>query len=126
MQPTVEEILGRNLHEVFNGLDAEMRRAAVRELWCRDCVFVDPEGIHRGTEAIQQSVAELRERFPGFVFSAVGRAQSIHGVGRLSWSFGPPEDPQRITGLDVGVTENGKLSALYTFVDPPLATDADT
>ena len=28
-------------------------------------------------------------------------------------------DPQRMTGTDVGVIKNGKLTALYVFVDPP-------
>ena len=36
----------------------------------------------------------------------------MHGVGRLPWSYGP-------AGTDVGVTKDGKLTALYVFIDPP-------
>jgi hypothetical protein len=36
-----------------------------------------------------------------------------------AWSYGPPDDPQRLTGTDVGVTKDGKLTALYVFIDPP-------
>ena len=34
----------------------------------------------------------------------------MHGVGRLPWSYGPDDDPQRLTGTDVGVTKDGKLT----------------
>ena len=42
----------------------------------------------------------------------------MHGVGRLPWSDGPPHDPQRLSGTDVGVTKDGKLTAVYVFIDP--------
>ena len=43
----------------------------------------------------------------------------MHGVGRLPWSYGPDDDPQRLTGTVVGVTMDGKLTVLYVFIDPP-------
>jgi hypothetical protein len=42
----------------------------------------------------------------------------MHGVGRLPRSYGPSDDPQRLTGTDVGVTKDGKLTAVYVFIDP--------
>jgi hypothetical protein len=41
------------------------------------------------------------------------------GIGRLAWGFGPPNEPAKITGLDVAVVTNGRLSALYAFLDSP-------
>jgi hypothetical protein len=58
-------------------------------------------------------------QFEDYVFSVRGPGQSMHGVGRLPWSYGPPDDPQRLTGTDVGVTKDGKLTALYAFIDSP-------
>jgi hypothetical protein len=69
MEQSVEKIIERNLLEVFNGRDADSRRAAIDELWNKD--------------------------------------------------GGPPDDAQRMTGTDVGVTKDGKLTALYVFIDPP-------
>jgi hypothetical protein len=88
MEQSVEKIIERNLLEVFNGRDADSRRAAIDELWDKNGVFIDPGGVHEG-------------------------------VGRLPWSYGPPDDPQRLTGTDVGVTKDGKLTAVYVFIDPP-------
>jgi len=118
MEQSVEKTIERNLLELFNGRDAGSRRAAIDELWNRDGVFIDPGGVHEGVEKINATAELLFTQFEGYVFSARGPGQSLHGVGRLPWSYGPPDDPQRMTGTDVGVTKDGKLTALYVFVDP--------
>ena len=58
---------------------------------------------------IQAEEQASRQGSDGFeaVFSVRGPGQSMHGVGRLPWSYGPPDDPQRLTGTDVGVTKDG-------------------
>ena len=120
MEQSVEKVIERNLLEVFNGRDADSRRATIGELWDKDGVFIDPGGVHEGVEKINAVAELLFMKFEGYVFSVRGPGQSLHGVGRLPWSYGPPDDPQRMTGTDVGVTKDGKLTALYVFIDPPL------
>jgi hypothetical protein len=119
MEQSVEKIIERNLLEVFNASDADSRRAAIDELWDKYGVFIDPGGVHEGVEKINAIVQLLFTQFEDYVFSVHGPGQSMHGVGRLPWSYGPPDDPQRLTGTDVGVTKDGKLTALYVFIDPP-------
>jgi hypothetical protein len=119
MEQSVEKIIERNLLEVFNGRDADSRRAAIHELWDKNGVFIDPGGVHEGVEEINATVELLFTQFEGYVFSVRGLGQSMHGVGRLPWSYGPPDDPQRLTGTDVGATRDGKLTAVYVFIDPP-------
>jgi hypothetical protein len=111
--------LNGNLLEVFNARDADIRRAAIDELWDKDGVFIDPGGVHEGVEKINAIVQLLFTQFEDYVFSVRGPGQSMHGVGRLPWSYGPADDPQRLTGTDVGVTKDGKLTALYVFIDSP-------
>ncbi len=119
MQTTVDVLLERNLLEVFNGQDAGKRREVIEELWSENCVFIDPEGIHRGTKEVDETVGKLLAQFPGYRFTVVRPAQAQHGIGRLGWAYGPPEDPRRITGEDIGVIEDGRIATLYAFLDPP-------
>lgn len=119
MEPTTEVLLERNLLEVFNNDDPVKRREIIAEVWAENCVFVDPEGIHRGRREIDETVNGLLAQFPGYRFAVDRPAQAQHGVGRLWWIYGPPEDPRRITGEDVGAIENGKLMTLYAFIDAP-------
>jgi hypothetical protein len=99
MEQSVEKIIERNLLEVFNGRDADSRRAPIDELRNKDGVFIDPGGVHEGVENIHATAELLFTQFEGYVFSARGPGQSLHGVGRFPWSYGPPDDPQRMMAL---------------------------
>jgi hypothetical protein len=72
MEQSVEKIIERNLLEVFNGRDADRRRAAIDELWNKDGVFIDPGGVHEGVEKINATAELLFAQFEGYVFSAPG------------------------------------------------------
>jgi len=45
----------------------------------------------------------------------------VHSFLGEQWigSYGLDDDPQRVTGTVVGVTKDGKLTALYVFIAPP-------
>ena len=75
-----------NNGQVFNGRDADSRRAAIDELWDKDGVFIDPGGVHEGVEKINAIVELLFTQFEGYLFSVRGPGQSLHGGGRLPWS----------------------------------------
>ena len=112
------DLLIRNLLELFNERNGITRRKLLSELWSENAVFIDPEGAHQGREKIDQAVERLFDSFPGFSFSVSGPVKSQHGIGYLPWAYGPTGKPQQISGIDVGLVEGGKLTALYTFVNP--------
>jgi SnoaL-like domain len=118
---TIETLLKRNLLNVFGEHDPTKRRTAIAELFVEDVVFSDPHQRHVGRDALDGAVAALHELLPGYVFNEIGAAQTLTDCGRLAWSFGPAEDPQRITGLDVIVVRGNRIAALYTFLDQPSA-----
>jgi hypothetical protein len=45
--------------------------------------------------------------------------QAVQDGGRLAWGSGPPGEAPRYTGLDVIVVRDGKIAALYVFLDAP-------
>ena len=114
---SVDDLLRNNL-EAFGERDAEKRRIAISTIWDSDGVFVDPDGLHIGPEAIDIAIGHLLLKFPDFVFTELGVPDSHNGIGRLTWGFGPAGKTPAVTGLDVIVSRAGKIKALYTFVDP--------
>jgi hypothetical protein len=112
-----DDLLRKNL-KVFGERDADKRRMAISTIWESDGVFIDPDGLHIGTEAIDNAVAHLLLKFPDFVFSELAVPDSHNGIGRLAWGFGPAGKKPAVTGLDVIVSKAGKIEALYTFLDP--------
>jgi hypothetical protein len=121
MSDSIENLLVRNLREVFGERDPVRRTTAIEAIFDRDGVFSDPRGRHVGHRGFEDAVVALQAQFPDHVFSQIGNVDALQDSGRLAWAFGPPHEPRRITGLDVAIVNAGRISALYTFVDP---TDA--
>ncbi len=117
----MDTLLTRNLHEVFGERDAAKRNVTIAEIWRDDGTFIDPFGSHIGHGALDEAVVRLHEQFLGFVFTELSPPQTFHGIGRIAWGFGPPNEVPRVTGLDVGVAKDGRLSVLYAFIDEPKA-----
>jgi hypothetical protein len=54
-------------------------------------------------------------------FTSIGAAIGHHGVGRLLWKAGPPNGPVAVTGMDIAHFKDGRIQALYVFLDPATA-----
>ena len=118
MTRTADDLLRENL-KAFGERDAKKRRAIMSTLWADDGVLIDPDGSHVGPEAIDEVINRLLLNFPNFVLTELGPPNTHNGIGRLAWGFGPPGGKPVVTGLDVMVSNAGRIQAFYTFVDPP-------
>lgn len=82
----------------------------------------DPQGRVVEHEAVNQAVVWLYRMFPDVVFSAIGPPQTFHDIGRQAWDFGEADKASQVTGLDTVTVRDGRIAALYAFVDPPTVT----
>jgi hypothetical protein len=119
MTDATSVLLTRNLLEIFGEADPARRRAAIAEIWAVDGLFVDPHARLVGHDQLDEAVAGLHARFPGFVFTALGAPETFFEVGRLAWAQGPAGGAPQTTGLDVVTVKEGRIAALYTFLDAP-------
>jgi SnoaL-like domain len=117
MQDGIHELLNRNLQEVFGEGDATRRRKAIKELYTEDCALYVPPGRFVGHEALDKFAGELRATHPHFVYTPHGLPQALHNAGRLAWGSGPRGETPDYTGLDVIIVRDGKIAALYVFLD---------
>jgi hypothetical protein len=54
-------LLTRNLRDVFGENDPARRRAAIDEIFTKDCVFYDPKGgVYRGRDEIHQIAGAVK------------------------------------------------------------------
>ena len=121
MTDVIERLLLRNLQEVFGQNDPLRRRAAIDELCTEDCVALLPIGRYLGRAALDQIAGELRASHPSFVYTPHRRPQAVQDGGRLAWGSGPPGEPPSYTGSDVIIVRDGKIAALYVFLNAPSA-----
>jgi hypothetical protein len=122
MGKALANLMERNLLEVFGQLDSARRAVTIAELYTADCTFFEADERVTGREALNVKVGGILKDAPGFVFRAVAPAQVNHDLGRLQWHFGPAGAPPVVTGTDIAVFEDGRIRALYTFLDKPEST----
>ncbi len=113
----IRELLARNLQEVFGEGDDRRRRAAIDELWTEDAILYVPPGAIVGRTAIDRFASDLRATHPHFVYTPHGEPQVLHNAGRLAWGSGPRGEAPAYTGWDVIIARDGKIAALYVFLD---------
>ena len=117
MENRIHELLHRNLQEVFGEGDAARRRAAIDALYTEDCVLEVPPGAFIGRDALDKFAGELRATHPHFLYTPLSKPQALHNAGRLAWGSGPRGEAPEYTGLDVIVVRDGRIAALYVFLD---------
>ena len=118
MDDRIIELLYRNLQEVFGEGDAAGRRTAIENFYAEDCVLYVPPGVLVGHDALEKFAGDLRATHPHFVYTPHGEAQAPHNGGILAWGSGPKGEASDYTGLDVVIVRDGKIAALYVFLNP--------
>lgn len=114
-----DRLMQANLARVFNERDAARRLEAIAELYAKDAILNEPDASFEGHSSISQAVTDLLDRFPAdFAFTAMGPAIGHHSIGRLRWSAGPPNGPAAVTGMDIVHFQDGRIHALYVFIEP--------
>jgi hypothetical protein len=70
-----------------------------------------------GAPPLDKFAGDLRATHPHFVYTPHGEPQALHDAGRLAWGSGPRGEAPDYTGLDVIIVRDGKIAALYVFLD---------
>jgi len=81
MNDHIDELLHRNLQNVFGEGDAARRRAAIDELYTEDCILEVPPGTFVGREAVDKFAGDLRATHPHFVYTPHGKATGLGPIG---------------------------------------------
>jgi hypothetical protein len=115
----IETLLNRNLPDVFGEGDPARRRRAIQELYTEDCVLYVPPGTFIGHDALDKFAGDLRATHPHFVYTPHGSPQVLHNSGRLAWGSGPKDEAPIYTGVDFIIAREGKIAALYVYLDAP-------
>lgn len=115
----IATLVNRNLPDVFGEGDPVRRRAAIRELYTEDCVLYVPPGAFVGHDALDKFAGDLRATHPHYVYTPLGAPQVLHNSARLAWGSGPKGETPEYTGLDFIIARDGKIAALYVYLDSP-------
>ncbi|MGC4746625.1 nuclear transport factor 2 family protein [Micromonospora sp. DT201] len=111
---TVERYL-----DIWNEPDASRRAEKIRDVWAENATYTDPLASVSGHEAINTLIGAAREQFTGMTFVLAGAVDAHHDVARFTWNLAPAGAAEPVVvGFDVvKADDNGRLSAVYGFLD---------
>ncbi|MFJ9759516.1 nuclear transport factor 2 family protein [Streptomyces sp. NPDC101149] len=122
MSDDLKKLAYRNLLDVFNERNSEDRSRAIREIYDESVVFYDPEEAVVGWDSLNDKAQAILNDAPGFLFRPEGEVRISHNLAYLAWSFGPRDGDPVITGIDISIVENGRITALYTMLNVTVET----
>jgi hypothetical protein len=70
---------------------------------------------------VDKFAGDLRATHPHFVYTHSGEPQVLQNAGIIEWGSGPRGEQPEYTGLDVLLVRDGKIVALYVFLNPKLS-----
>jgi hypothetical protein len=118
MSASISSLLTRNLGDVFGEDDPARRRTAIEEIFTEDCVFYDPnKGVYRGRDEIDRVAGAIRAMHLDFQYQPIAAPEEIGNGGRLQWVSGRPGEAPAYAGTDFIIARDGRIAALYLFVD---------
>jgi hypothetical protein len=107
-----------NLNQVWNEKDPSLRIEAIRRIYSATADLYHVGDQVTGLDAINNSVSATQKMLPSnFVFTKLKEVIINNNLGRLIWGAGPEGQAPVATGMDIAHFENGKIKALYVFLD---------
>lgn len=110
-----QQLVNRHF-EIWNDSNAAQWAAKMPQVYTKDVVMADYGGVATGYAEITHLIQRVQGDHPGFSFKP-GPVALNHGIGRVTWSFGPKDNPEQIHGEDIFTIKNGRLASLNVFLD---------
>lgn len=106
-----------DLHfEIWNDPDSAHRATKFSQAYSPAFFLADESGVARGYAAVGRLIDTVRGSHAGFVFTPEPITWN-HGMGRVTWGFGPRDNPNQVRGEDIFTIEDGKLTSARVFLN---------
>ncbi|WP_312687537.1 nuclear transport factor 2 family protein [Kosakonia sp.] len=103
-----------NHFALWNNTDAAARAKGFAAVYTADFFVADENGLSAGSARVNAAIRQVQAQHPGFIFTPAA-AEWNHGIARVTWGYGPQENPYRVRGEDIFTLKDGKLSSARVF-----------
>lgn len=101
----------------WNETDSVKRKAMIEKLFAASVEYRDPVMQGDGHAGIDQLIAGVQQRFPGFRFTLKNGASGFADKLRFSWTLGPDGVEAPIEGTDFVEVADGRMARVTGFLD---------
>lgn len=110
-----QQLIDRHF-QIWNDDQSATRLPRFAAVYTEGFFVADYAGMATGYADVDRMIGDLHAKHAGFRFTPAPVTWN-HGVGRVTWGYGPADDPHRIRGEDIFTIEGGKLASARVFID---------
>jgi hypothetical protein len=113
---SVESIVAAHL-EVWNAPAGPAREKAIAQVYTADVAVGEPGERLTGHAGVEQAIAALQAQLPGMAITRSAPLQEAQDLVTYPFTIGPEGGPTIVSGRDVLIIRDGKVSSLYVLID---------
>ncbi|MEX3634115.1 nuclear transport factor 2 family protein [Paraburkholderia sp. BR14320] len=102
--------------EIWNERDKAMRVGKFPTVYTPDIFVSDYAEIASGYANVNRLIERVQTEHAGFAFTPDPVSWN-HGLGRVTWGYGPKDNPNLVRGEDIFSIHDGKLASLRVFLN---------
>jgi len=111
----LQQLIDRHF-AIWNNTDAVERDKAFSAVYSSDFFVADYDGLNAGADRVNAAIGRVQSQHPGFIFTPAA-VEWNHGIARVTWGYGPKDNPTLVRGEDVFTVSEGKLSSARVFLN---------
>ncbi|MDI9221376.1 nuclear transport factor 2 family protein [Pantoea sp. EA-12] len=111
----LQQLIDRHF-AIWNNTDAVEREKAFAAVYSSDFFVADYDGLNAGADRVNAAISRVQSQHPGFIFTPAD-VEWNHGIARVTWGYGPKDNPYLVRGEDVFTVSEGKLSSARVFLN---------
>jgi len=100
---------------LWNNTDATERAKAFAAVYQPNFFVADDKGLNEGADRVNAAISQVQSQHPGFIFTPAP-VEWNHGIARVTWGYGPKDNPYQVRGEDIFTVSEGRLSSARVFL----------
>lgn len=111
----LQQLIDRHF-AIWNNTDAVEREKAFAAVYSADFFVADYAGLNTGADRVNAAISKIQAQHPGFIFTPAP-VEWNHGIARVTWGYGPKDNPTLVRGEDVFTVSAGRLTSARVFLN---------
>ena len=113
---SVENIVAAHL-EAWNSPAGPSRQGSIAQVYTADVAVNEPDAALTGHAGVEHAITALQAQLAGMAITRSGPLQQVQDLVLYPWTVAADGGPTVVSGHDILIIRDGKVSHLYVLVD---------
>ncbi|WP_128599758.1 nuclear transport factor 2 family protein [Pantoea wallisii] len=111
----LQQLIDRHF-AIWNNTNAVEREKDFAAVYSANFFMADYDGLNEGADRVNAAISKVQSQHAGFIFTPAP-VEWNHGIARVTWGYGPKENPWLVRGEDIFTVSEGRLSSARVFLN---------